>query len=734
MSMHDSTPLPRRPQVLNVEALTQTDALSRARFADYLLEVVEAVEADRGAVVGLTGPWGSGKSWLLNCARVKLEALQAGGGIRQVPLWVDFSPWRLSGADALLEALLAQIGEQIKLKDAAGLQRGAALGEAIIDFAQAVGMLRHAAPALALVNPALGLAVGAVATGAHAAAKAGSEAKPWLKLIRGLGRPRPEQGEHANLRTATQALEDSRVRVSAALQDLGQRVVVVIDDVDRMAPREIADIVQMVKAVADFPGVVYVLAYDVAVVSEALRSALQVPDGRAYLEKIVQVSLRMPEATALKLADALKHGIQRALDYAQWQPQDLEDQEIDIALPLAAAMLDTPRDLQRLELHLKIAAKLLKAQVCLGDLLLIETLQLKAPEVVEWLDTHRALVMQAHHLWMDEHYRARGDVTPEAPRLPRNGDPGAETPQLIAAANARGETMGRRVIEATRFLFDALNPRARVARSNVAPYRIQALRNWIRWRGLIEQGEWSENQRIHHLLRAPQEVRLSPYWSSVERFGEFIVLALPFIEGQSDFDAAGLVKLLAAAANEFGGLRALEHAALGLKTATDIGRLMRLCAPPERSKAITALIEAGLVLQAGQALVPALEDDTVRVEHPEIRDLVAAWRHSAVASLSDLSAWHRDGANPVSVAQLLVRFDEPPAEVRAALESLFRSGLDEALFACFELLDAETLTRLWVNGEAWLPEPDFMCSLLSQTPQFAHAHAQLVEVWRARSR
>ena len=43
---------------------------------------------------------------------------------------------------------------------------------------------------------------------------------------------------------------------------------VVIDDIDRLANAQIRDVFQLVKQVADFPNVIYILAMDRAVVQE----------------------------------------------------------------------------------------------------------------------------------------------------------------------------------------------------------------------------------------------------------------------------------------------------------------------------------------------------------------------------------------------------------------------------------------------------------------------------------
>ena len=58
---------------------------------------------------------------------------------------------------------------------------------------------------------------------------------------------------------------------------------------------------RLIRAVADFPNVIYVLSYDTEVVAKTLQKAVQVDDGLAYLEKIIQVSFRVPRPEAFDL-------------------------------------------------------------------------------------------------------------------------------------------------------------------------------------------------------------------------------------------------------------------------------------------------------------------------------------------------------------------------------------------------------------------------------------------------
>lgn len=71
----------------------------------------------RGVIVGIVGPWGSGKSSVLNLLANELERRDP------KPVVVRFDPWLVSGRDDLILALLSEM--HAALAAAPGLQEKA---------------------------------------------------------------------------------------------------------------------------------------------------------------------------------------------------------------------------------------------------------------------------------------------------------------------------------------------------------------------------------------------------------------------------------------------------------------------------------------------------------------------------------------------------------------------------------------------------------------------------------
>lgn len=233
------------------------DRLERTPFARSLARSILGLQGDDSFVFGLCGPWGSGKTSVLNLVIKELASADE----KQRPLIVRFNPWWFSGRHQLLEAFLAQFSASLALPE-----KGKTATRAAVLFQRLSTGLRPLS-----FMPFIG-----------EAARAGSE------FSKGIGDAAKLYAEA--MKTDVHQL---RAEIDKALGEMDRRIVVVMDDIDRLSADEIAEVFLILKAVADFPRTIYLLAFDDRVVRRAIRIKLGV-NGKTYLEKIVQLQIELP--------------------------------------------------------------------------------------------------------------------------------------------------------------------------------------------------------------------------------------------------------------------------------------------------------------------------------------------------------------------------------------------------------------------------------------------------------
>lgn len=86
----------------------EEDVIGRTPAANAFARQVLALDASEGVVVGVLGPWGSGKTSFVNLARPDFEA----GGAAVL----DFNPWMFSGAEQVVESFFIELSAQLRVK------------------------------------------------------------------------------------------------------------------------------------------------------------------------------------------------------------------------------------------------------------------------------------------------------------------------------------------------------------------------------------------------------------------------------------------------------------------------------------------------------------------------------------------------------------------------------------------------------------------------------------------
>jgi len=214
-----------------IESLEQ-DLLGREEFVGALYKEITNLTFADSFVFGLYGSWGEGKTSVLNLLITKLR-----NDDNCLP--VDIDPWYFKGDDSILAGFYQELEKAI-------LQRFIVPG-----FARVLAKYRK------MISPKI--AVGLID----------------LTL--------PEEG-----------LEQIKIRLERHIARLGKRLVIVVDDIDRLQPNEIAFVMKLVRLNTRLKGTIFVLSFDHEATSAKLDN-ITGGKGADYIAKIVQKPVKLPK-------------------------------------------------------------------------------------------------------------------------------------------------------------------------------------------------------------------------------------------------------------------------------------------------------------------------------------------------------------------------------------------------------------------------------------------------------
>ncbi|WP_367176270.1 KAP family P-loop NTPase fold protein [Haloarcula rubripromontorii] len=319
----------------------EADQLGYGTFAEHLADTICGWTPDEEFVIGIYGQWGSGKSSILNFVESEIESRE------EQPVIVRFNPWWFSGQADLIEKFFSQLrtglGDDEKFSDAK---------EKLADLSRTVSKV------------------------------------PFYKLT---GVPAgPFLGRFADMISIEEEnIGKLKDEISELLTGIDQPIVVFIDDIDRLTDEEIKQMFRLVKSVADFPNLIYVLAFDRDIITEALETGERgVQNGDEYLEKIIQLPQHVPIPREGSLdqfftdrLDAIVGDDEIVFDSSHWQTVYKEGIE---------PLVQTPRDAIRLSNAVKTSYGALQNEINYLDLIAVEALRIYFNSLYDQVRTNKS--------------------------------------------------------------------------------------------------------------------------------------------------------------------------------------------------------------------------------------------------------------------------------------------------------------------------------------------------------
>jgi hypothetical protein len=190
-------------------------------------------------------------------------------------------------------------------------------------------------------------------------------------------------------------IDELKKRIESELESAKKRVLILIDDIDRLEKTEIHALFRLVKLTADFKYTSYILAFDKDVVAASLQdrySSSTEDAGEAFLEKIIQVPLHLPAVEKQVLREFCFEGVEEALNIAEIELTQQQCQEFYRDFTGAFDdCLTTPRKARLYGNTLMFSLPILQGEVNPVDLMFVEAIRVFCPSLYEVLRINKPL-------------------------------------------------------------------------------------------------------------------------------------------------------------------------------------------------------------------------------------------------------------------------------------------------------------------------------------------------------
>ena len=322
------------------------DLLGRKKVANDLAKEIESYENEDSLTIGIVGKWGSGKTSFINMV---LESFKGNNNY----IVIKFNPWNISSRKQLISDFFLQLSNNIEKKGS---------NEIIEAIGKSLGTLSKFFKPLGFI--------------------------PALSVLSTIGDITEKASEFINeyVESEKEDLESLKDNINNELTNFDKKIIIVIDDIDRLCDDEIREIFQLVKSIADFKNTIYILSYDREIVTKALDKTQQ-DKGEEYLEKIVQVPLVLPYISKSDLDKIFINRLNITIN--------IPDEEYDnsyfseIYYNGLAENFENLRDIERYMNVFSLGINLAREELNINDYIVITLIKVFEPDLYEYIKNNK---------------------------------------------------------------------------------------------------------------------------------------------------------------------------------------------------------------------------------------------------------------------------------------------------------------------------------------------------------
>lgn len=322
------------------------DLLNRSKFVEILSESIIHYNNDECLVIGLMGEWGCGKTSIINLVDNNLKKFNKKKSKDEKEFrLIKFNPWYFSNRNTIIIHFFDILKEGCKDENVS------------VEIFDCISRLKDK-----LCNE--------------------------ISITYDGGSFNIHYFNHDHDLVMQDSFISIKNRLIELFYDLNFKIVVSIDDIDRLADNEIQQIFSLVKILADFPNIIYILSFDKNVALRALNN-LQVYSPEKFLEKIIQIPILVPEITKTRLDLVVKDQLEPIFEESNKVEEDKFSKIFSIIRPFFTNI----RDLKRYMNLLKFYLNQFLDEINVGDFFIMIAIQLFEEEIYLKIKENKSLLI-----------------------------------------------------------------------------------------------------------------------------------------------------------------------------------------------------------------------------------------------------------------------------------------------------------------------------------------------------
>jgi len=321
------------------------DVYNRQSYAQTIVNHINATSCNNSFAIAIAGEWGSGKTNFMIRIQEELKLNVAENIV------FDFNPWRVNKVDAIVEEFFKTLSSKLKPYNNSIVPKIKEYSNKVLQTSKEV----HFKFLDTLIND-------------------------WVH---------------------NEDIEKQYALINQAIKSTGKRLIIFVDDLDRLNGKEIMEVLRVIRSTANFANTFFIVTTDMKYITDALGKTNSFSNETEYLKKIFQLTITLPtfkkEIYKQLLEDFLltedlnekeKKGIANGLKM-------FSEEKVFVGLDFFNGdvipqsnfnyLIDNIRTLKTFCNSFKIAYNILKGEVDVNDLMVLELIRTRNIEVYNLL-------------------------------------------------------------------------------------------------------------------------------------------------------------------------------------------------------------------------------------------------------------------------------------------------------------------------------------------------------------